>query len=155
MSSGGEPPEGQSVEPCTPLRLSVTRGRLGLELYEPASLGPVVVEQLTLSFLGLRFPLDLSGGVPAFRHRRGNLEHVVLRTDVDQLRKWIEPKLRTVVGPLARPVDLWWHSNGVGIGFVRETSAIAWELHWAPLLGTARWVVTNARGWGAKFTGVV
>lgn len=148
VSSGGEPPEAHSVESRTPLRLSVTRGRLGLELYEPSVLGPVVVEQLNLSFLGLKFPLDLSGGVPSFRHRRGNLEQVVFRTDLEQLRKWIEPKLRNVAGPFVRPIDIWWHSTGIGIGCVRESSAIAWELHWAPLLGTARWVVSNARGWG-------
>lgn len=111
-------------------------------------MGPVVAEQLSLSFLGLSFPLDLSGGVPAFRHRRGALERVVLSVDIDQLRKWMEPRLRAIVGPLVRPLDLWWHDAGLGIGYARESGAIAWELHWAPLLGKARLVVTNARGWG-------
>jgi tetratricopeptide (TPR) repeat protein len=60
----------------------------------------------------------------------------------------MEPKLRAIVGPLVRPLDLWWLEAGLGIGYARDTSAIAWELHWAPLLGKARWVVTNARGWG-------
>jgi len=145
---GREPPSGPPGDPRVPLRLSVTRGRLGLELYEPMQLGPIKAEQVALSFVGLKFPLDLSGGVPAFRHRRGNLERVVLSTDIEQLRKWIEPRLRSAFGPLVRPVDLWWHSWGLSIGFARETSAIAWDLHWAPLLGSARWVVGNARGWG-------
>jgi cellulose synthase operon protein C len=131
-----------------PLRLSVTRGRLGLEIYEPFDIGPLHIEHLAQSFLGLKFPLDLSGGVPSFRHRRGNLERVVISTDLDRLRTWAEPRVRSVLGPLVRPIDLWWHGSGLGIGIVRESSAIAWDLHWVPLLGHARLVVSNARGWG-------
>lgn len=131
-----------------PLRLSVTRGRLGLEIYEPTSLGPLRIEQLSQSFLGLKFPLDLSGGVPAFRHRRGNLERVAISTDLDRLRRWAEPKLRSALGPLARPIDLWWLDCGIGVGIVRETSVIAWDLLWVPVMGDARFVVSNPRGWG-------
>ncbi|MGC4066498.1 MAG: hypothetical protein QM784_18060 [Polyangiaceae bacterium] len=145
----GEPiPEGKADEPRVPLRLSVTRGKLGLELYEPTNLGPISAESLSLSFIGLKFPLDLSGGVPAFRHRRGSLERVVLRSDLERLRKWCEPRLRSAGEPLVRPIDLWWFDGGLGVGIARETSALCWELHWAPLLGQARWVVANARGWG-------
>lgn len=136
------------IEPRVPLRLSVTRGRLGLEIYEPFDIGPLRVEHLAQSFLNLRFPLDLSGGVPAFRHRRGNLERVVITSDLDRLRKWLEPRIRTLLGPLLRPVDLWWHESGLGIGIVRESSVIAWDLHWVPVMGHARLVVNNARGWG-------
>lgn len=135
-------------EPRVPLRLSVTRGRLGLEIYEPFDIGPLRIEHLAQSFLNLRFPLDLSGGVPAFRHRRGNLERVVITTDLERLRRWAEPRVRSVVGPLLRPLDLWWHASGLGIGIVRESSVISWDLHWAPVMGQARLVVANARGWG-------
>jgi tetratricopeptide (TPR) repeat protein len=111
-------------------------------------LGPLSAEHLSLSFVGLKFPLDLSGGVPAFRHRRGNLERVVLQTDLERLRKWFEPRLRSTGEPLVRPLDLWWIEGGLAVGIAREASALCWELHWAPLLGQARWVVANARGWG-------
>jgi cellulose synthase operon protein C len=145
-SESGSRPGG--TEPRVPLRLSVTRGKLGLEVYEPFDFGPLRIEQLAQSFLGLKFPLDLSGGVPAFRHRLGNLERVVISTDLERLRKWAEPRVRSVLGPLARPIDLWWQRSGLGIGIVRESSAIAWDLHWAPFMGDARLVVSNARGWG-------
>jgi cellulose synthase operon protein C len=136
------------AEPRVPLRLSVTRGRLGLEIYEPFDIGPLRVEHLAQSFVGLKFPLDLSGGVPAFRHRRGNLERLVISTDLDRLRKWAEPRVRSVLGPLVRPMDVWWHESGLGLGIVRESSVIAWDLHWVPVMGHARLVVGNARGWG-------
>ena len=55
----------------TPLRLTVARGALGLELDREIALGPLSVTALSLSLPGLRFPLDLSGGVHAFLHRRG------------------------------------------------------------------------------------
>lgn len=146
-TSGGDGDESRS-----PLRLSVTRGRLGLEIYQPFDIGPLRIEHLTQSFVGLKFPLDLSGGVPAFRHRRGNLERVVVATDLDRLRRWSEPRLRSLYGGLARPMDLHWTESGAGLGLgvVRESSALAWEVHWVPVRGHARLVITNARGWGLQ-----
>lgn len=141
-------PEGS--DPRVPLRLSVARGRLGLELYEPTDIGPLHIEHLSQSFLGLKFPLDLSGGVPAFRHRRGNLERLVISTDLERIRKWAEPKLRSHLGAMSRPLDLWWLDSGVGVGITRESSAIAWDLLWAPVMGHARLVVSNPRGWGLE-----
>lgn len=143
-SSGGE------NEIRAPLRLSVTRGRLGLEIYEPFDLGPLRIDSLAQSFLGLRFPLDLSGGVPSFRHRRGNLERVAIYTDLDRLRRWAEPRVRSISGPLARPLDVYWTQAGIGVGLVRESSAMAWEILWAPVMGHARLVIGNARGWGLQ-----
>jgi tetratricopeptide (TPR) repeat protein len=121
---------------------------LGLEIYEPFDIGPLRVEHLAQSFVGLRFPLDLSGGVPAFRHRRGNLERVVISTDCARVARWMEARLKVLLGPLARPLDVWWHESGLSVGLVRDSSALTWDLHWAPILGDARWVVSNARGWG-------
>ncbi|MFC1641624.1 hypothetical protein ACFL5O_02885, partial [Myxococcota bacterium] len=62
-----------------PLRLTVSRGALGIELYKSVLLGPLEVAALSWLVPSLRFPVDLSGGVPAFRHRRGDLEHLALR----------------------------------------------------------------------------
>ena len=61
-----------------PLRLTVAGGALGLELYEPVALEPLVVEDLAWSLPKLRFPVDLSGGVDTFRHRRGELTRLEL-----------------------------------------------------------------------------
>ena len=60
-----------------PLRLAVTKGGLGLELDQALTLGIFEIERLTVSLVGLSFPVDLSGGVARFRHRRGALESTV------------------------------------------------------------------------------
>lgn len=80
--------------------LSANRGRLGLELREPVEIGPLVVENLVLAFENLRFPLDLSGGVPVFRHRRGQLQRILFSLDLSRLRQWLEPRIRNVIGAL-------------------------------------------------------
>ncbi len=151
-SVSGRAPEAVSSsneeEPRVPLRLTVARGRLGLELYEPVSLGPLELPELQLSFRGLSFPLDLSGGVPVFRHRRGELERLVLATSVERLRAWIEPRIRAAIGALARPLDLWPITDGLGVGIVRAGSVLAFDLLWAPTGSDVRLVVSRARGVG-------
>lgn len=142
------PSSSLKADPHVPLRLTVTRGRLGLELYEPVDIGPLIVQKLALSFRDLHFPLDLSGGVPVFRNRRGHLEHVELTTDLGRLKRWIEPSLRRLVGALVRTPDLWWIDGGIGLGYARDDAAVACDVYWAPEFGTARFVVANARGVG-------
>lgn len=130
-----------------PLRLTVARGALGLELYEPVEIGPLEVVRLSLVLPGLNFPLDVSGGVPTFRHRRGDLEHVELRLSLSALARWLEPRLREVMGgKLERPVRTWAHGRALGIGAVGSAGALAFDLLWAPVQGDARFVVANARG---------
>ncbi len=58
------------------LRLALAKGKIGIELDAPCALGPLSLHELSLWFPGLRFPIDLSGGVPRFRHRRGELDRV-------------------------------------------------------------------------------
>ncbi|HEY3252644.1 MAG TPA: hypothetical protein VGJ91_01805, partial [Polyangiaceae bacterium] len=74
-------------EQRVPLRLTVTRGVLGMELYEPIVLGPIDVTRLSITLPNLKFPLDLSGGVPHFRHRRGELEQAVLTSTLTRLAR--------------------------------------------------------------------
>src|SRR5262245_40376149 len=77
--SGGEA-KGPALPIDRPnLRLALSRGALGIELDTPFVLGPVVVSELALSLAGIRFPVDLSGGVPRFRHRRGALQRLAIR----------------------------------------------------------------------------
>ena len=136
------------VDERLPLCLSASRGRLGLELCEPVEMGPLIVENLLIAFENLRFPLDLSGGVPAFRHRRGQLQRISLSLDIQRLKSWVEPRLKSVVGTLERPLDLWCTSTGIGFGWVRDSGAIAGELHWVPRGSDARLVVDSVRGIG-------
>ncbi|HVR20628.1 MAG TPA: hypothetical protein VMS65_13050, partial [Polyangiaceae bacterium] len=110
-----------------PLRLTVARGALGLELYEPFELGPFTVEGLSLLLPNLKFPVDLSGGVSRFRHRRGDLEHLSLSLAFDRLSKLVLPRVKDVV-PDARRVVVWGRSSGIGIGIAGTSAALAFDL---------------------------
>ena len=61
--------------PATWFVTGTSRG-LGLELDGALPLGFCDIEQLSISLVGLSFPVDLSGGVARFRHRRGALERL-------------------------------------------------------------------------------
>jgi tetratricopeptide (TPR) repeat protein len=131
-----------------PLRLTASRGTLGLELYGAVEIGPLRVTALTLTLTGLSFPLDLSGGVPKFRHRRGELEHVTLALPLDALRRWADRRVAAVLDDSVRPITFYAVPGGLGVGFVGARRALAFELLWAPSGGNARFVVANARGVG-------
>ena len=131
-----------------PLRLTAARGVLGLELYEPVELGPLTVTELALTLPGLKFPIDLSGGVPKFRHRRGQLELVRLRLEFAKLEDWLSRRASPVLGALLRRIAIWGTENGLGLGLVQADRALAFELCWAPARDEARFVVANARGVG-------
>lgn len=74
-----------------PLRLSVARGGLGLELSAPIALGAMAVDELEVELPGLNYPLDLSKGVKQFRNRRSVLRHASLRIDSASLADlWAE-----------------------------------------------------------------
>jgi len=134
-------------EQHAPLRLTVARGTLGLELYEPVEIGPLEVSALSLTLPGLRFPLDLSGGVPTFRNRRGDLEHVEFRFNFDALARWLGPRLREVSGALERSLAVWCVPPALSWGWVGQ-GAFACNLVWAPVDGDVRLVVSEPRAVG-------
>jgi len=140
------PSDGLGPLPNAPLRLTVARGALGLELYEPIELGPVVVESFGVTLPNLKFPVDLSGGVRLFRHRRGHLEHLSVSLRVDLLGRWLERRLRETLGGLIRPVSVWRVESGLGVGIVGARGAIAFDVLFAPSEGDVRLVVARARG---------
>ena len=132
------------TEVAVPLRLSVTRGVLGLELYEPVDIGPLEVQALVLTLPNLKFPLDLTGGVPAFRHRRGNLVRLEVGASLERIARWTEPRARGVLrGPAT--LRVWALKQGLGVGAAGPAGAVAFELLWAPREGDARFVVANVR----------
>src|SRR5262245_51838081 len=83
----GRPPPPAPLPPGDrpALRLAVARGTLGIELDAPFALGPLRVTNLAISLPGLRFPLDLSGGVARFRHRRGLLARLAVDAGTTEL----------------------------------------------------------------------
>lgn len=134
-------------ERCS-LRLAVTRGGLGLELTSAFSLGPLSVAELAIALTGLSFPVDLSGGVPRFRHRRGVLERLVIAGHHDRLATQLAPRLRGVLGPLSPSLTLAPIQGGIQFGLHDGSSALVFDALWAPREGEARFVVANARGMG-------
>lgn len=137
---------GSPAEPRVPLRLTVTRGALGMELYEPIELSPLSVERLSLTFPGLRFPVDLSGGVPRFRSRRGALQELVLRLRLSDFARFAAERAGEPFGVLVKPLAAWNIAGGIAIGLVTERSALAFDLLWAADDGDACFVVDRARG---------
>jgi tetratricopeptide (TPR) repeat protein len=131
-----------------PLRLAVTKGGLGLELEHPLPLGYLQVEQLSISLVGLSFPVDLSGGVARFRHRRGALEHVSLTARRDQMAAALAPRMRGAIGAATPIVTLAAIAGGVMVGLVDGTTALAFDVLWAPSEGDLRLVVSSPRSVG-------
>ncbi len=131
-----------------PLRLSAAQGGLGIELYEPQSLGPVRVLEMSWALPGLSFPVDLSGGVRAFRHRRGRLQRVAVGIDPEQLASWLRPRLREILGGLRETPSIWLVPCGLAVGVNAAQGALAFELLWVPAGDQPRLVVANARAAG-------
>src|SRR5689334_8733298 len=131
-----------------PLRLAVTKGGLGLELEHPLALGPLQAEQLSISLVGLSFPVDLSGGVARFRHRRGALEHLALTARRDQAAAALAPRMRGAIGAATPIVTLSAIAGGVMVGLVDGATALAFDLLWAPSEGDVRLVVASPRAIG-------
>ena len=99
------PPATDAASSTLSLRLAIGRDGIGLELAEPAFLGCIAVEELTTTLPGTRFPVDVSGGVGRFRHRRGSLQGLRLAVLARDVERWVAPRLRGIVGP-STP-DVW------------------------------------------------
>jgi tetratricopeptide (TPR) repeat protein len=130
------------------LRLAVTRGALGMELDAPFALPPLVVRELALTLPGLRFPVDLSGGVSRFRHRRGELSHLGIEVRGSALARWAAPRLRGVLAAtetlpevVLAPID-----EGVLVGMRAGGAVLAFEVVLAPADRDLRFFVEAARG---------
>jgi tetratricopeptide (TPR) repeat protein len=87
------------------LRLAIGRQGVGIELARPNAIGCVTVTELTATLPGIRFPVDVSGGVPRFRHRRGTLQTIQIETTARALERWAAPRLRGLVG--TRAPEVW------------------------------------------------
>lgn len=135
---GGEPPR-------VPFRLIAAGGGLGIELYEEQRFGQLRIHELRWSLPGLTFPVDLSGGVRAFRHRRGRLEHLKIGVDLEETGRWLASRLRGILGGLNAVPQVWLVPCGVGVGLSAAQGALAFELLWAPSEDSARWIVSEPR----------
>ncbi|MBI5533426.1 MAG: tetratricopeptide repeat protein [Deltaproteobacteria bacterium] len=130
------------------LQLAATSGHLSLELQAPTRVGPIVVSSLIMSLPGLRFPVDLSGGVPRFRHRRGALEALGLRVSLAKLAEHLAPRVRNVLGPGPCDLAVLPSHQGIVFGLHQDSRALAFTALFAPDDDCIRWVVTDARASG-------
>ncbi len=144
-------PKDEAARPASEkvlLRLAVSRGALGLELAEPCAFGPLRIVEFSVTFPGLRYPIDLSGGVSQFRHRRGVLERLAIELQPHTLSVWFAQRLHELIGPLERPPRVSATTERLEFGFNSASAALAFDLVWAPLEGHACFVVEQARGIG-------
>jgi cellulose synthase operon protein C len=144
------------------LQLSVTKRGLGLELAHAVQWGPLCIEELSTTFPNLQFPLDLSGGVSKFRHRRSRLTRLALsfhrfnleRECSSSLQHWLTPsppQTSSTPGFTARNrpfITLLPHSAGLTVGVHQGATALAFEVLWAPQGADVRLLVTQARSHG-------
>ncbi|MCC6649290.1 MAG: hypothetical protein IT374_27435, partial [Polyangiaceae bacterium] len=127
------------------LQLSVTRAGLGLEAAAGTTVGFVRVDALVTTLPGLSFPVDLSGGVARFRHRRGELSRLELTCLREPLSRELE---RRVAPDGGAEITLLPRDGGVTVGISTRDAALAFDLVWAPIDGRARLVVERARALG-------
>lgn len=140
-----------------PLRLSVARGALGVELTEPVDLEALVVEEMALGLLGVQFPVDLSKGVKQFRNRRAVLERLAVRLDFSALVPWVRELATPLFAEPIWDVRLQAHVGSalpeaaaephVSVVILAEHSALAFDLVFASGEGP-RLVVDAARAFG-------
>ncbi len=154
LAPGGRdaPPPAPPAPPGTrpALRLAVSRGLLGIELDAPFSLGPLRVVELTLGLPGVRFPVDLSGGVARFRHRRGALTSLAVEAGVAALAGWAAPRLRGLFAESSPELFVAPMDGGLFAGMRWGGAALAFDLLVAPIDGDLRLLPERARGIGLQ-----
>lgn len=133
-----------------PLRLGVSRGGLGIELNQAVQIGPVSVEQMEWSLPTLDYPLDLSGGVKQFLHRRGLFERATLRIRPSELGRILSEKALLLWGePVSCRVRVYASEAIVAVTLWSESVVLAFDLVLASAV-ELRWVVHRARGFGLE-----
>ncbi|WP_437686589.1 tetratricopeptide repeat protein [Sorangium sp. So ce176] len=145
---GGAAPRPPDDRPV--LRLAVSKGALAIELGEPFALGPLRVTELVVRLAGIRFPVDLSGGVARFRHRRGQLARIAVEAQGSDLAGWAAPRLRGFFGEgtpqlLIAPIE-----DGALVALRSGETALAFEVAVAPGERALRLLPERARGIGLE-----
>ena len=70
-------------------------------------------------------PLDVSGGVGRFRHRRGELQRLFVEVGARDLERWAAPLLRGLLGPRSPEVWAAVRRGGATIAVVDDASGTA------------------------------
>ncbi len=134
--------------PRVALRLRAIRGQLSIDLETPVDLGPFSVQRLAFSLPGLRFPVDLSGGVGRFRHRRGTLEVLELECHLPRLADFLAPRVRSAWPSQALRLSVLPSDYGLVVGLVGEDQALAFNAWPAFEDQDLQWIIGDARAVG-------
>ena len=134
------------------LRLAIGRDGLGIELDAPARLGPLDVTELAMTLPAVRFPVDVSGGVQRFRHRRGVLERMTFELQADALSRAAAPELRGLLGEKTPQLFVAVRPWGATIGIADDElgRALAFEIALDAYEDELRLAVFGARGLGLQ-----
>ncbi len=145
-SSGAEAKPRPTDRPV--LLLSVQRGTLSIELDASFAVGPLVVEDLALALPSVRFPVDLTGGVTRFRHRRGVLTRLGVSVRTEELAAFVAPRLRGLLGEGTPEIGIVATDVGLRVGLRLDRAALAFDVVVAPNERDVRLVPERARGVG-------
>lgn len=130
------------------LRLALAKGALGIELDAPYRLGPVTIRELALTLTGVRFPVDLSGGVARFRHRRGALTRIAVEARPADVSAWAARRLRGLLSDATPDLVIAPLEAGALIGMRAGDAVLAFEVTVAPGERDLRLIPERARGIG-------
>src|SRR5262249_22016445 len=114
----------------------------------PFELGPLRVIALAFDLPGIRFPVDLSGGVARFRHRRGVLTRIAAEAGAAALAGWAAPRLRGLLSEGSPDLVIAPIEAGFCVGVRAGASALAFDVLVAPIDGDLRLLPGAARGVG-------
>ena len=82
-----QPPRLDDDEPT--LQLAIGRDGIGLELSGAVDFGAARLLAARAKLVGVRFPLDVTGGVERFRHRRTSLELATIAIEHAATERWL------------------------------------------------------------------
>jgi len=121
----------------------------------PVAWGCLRITEMTTRLPALRFPIDVSGGVEKFRHRRGSVTRFEMELSARAAERWCAPRLRGIV--CAETPDLWVaagpaRATACAVAVVepeaepRSAPAVAFDVHGIVDGEDLVLVVANARG---------
>lgn len=129
------------------LRLALAQGTLGIETTRPIEVGPFELTELQLKLRGVKFPIDLSGGVRRFRHMRGQAVSARFEIPLSKTATAAQRRVRKAL-PKCERVVIAAAVDGLMIGVASEDWALAFDVVVAPQGRDLRLIVENARGDG-------
>jgi tetratricopeptide (TPR) repeat protein len=155
-ASSSPPPQRRSGRPkrapVTELRLAIGRDGLGIELGAPVRLGCLELTELAVTLPAVQFPVDVSGGVQRFRHRRGALERATFEVSPDALAHEVAPRLRGLLDERTPSVWIAVRPWGATVGICDDAlgRALAFELAVDAFEDELRLTPFGARGIGLQ-----